>query len=221
MAEQCLRIISGGELPNAIQPTIPQIKILLGQVINQLLKVGFFEVNMADGERIPNGLVIGTYEDIAVEGYNGKSRALLPIKPMHLPRNMGVFGVYPKWETNAGIDFDNEFIPLQMGQGSMIKSQPLISDILGQVGYENFGSYIVFTKDLRSINPNVTVAMRLVIMDISQYGDYDLLPLPPEYEAQAIMTVVEMFQKQPIPDKLVDPSVSEQKNIPIPQQRQS
>ena len=71
------------------------------------------------------------------------------------------------------------------------------------------------------MNPDVTVAMRLVIMDISQYGDYDLLPLPPEYEAEAIGAVVQLFKEQPTPDKLVDPSASEQKGIPITQQRQS
>lgn len=219
LAEQALRIISGGELPNAVQPSLPQVKLLLGQVLNQMLKIGMFEVNMADGERIPNGLVVATYEDIPVTSYNGKSRAELPIKPQHLHRNMGVFGVYPKWEANGDYDFDNEFIPLQMGQGGLLKSQKLISDLMGQVGYENFGGYLIFTKDLRSISPDVKLAMRLVIMDISQYGDYDVLPLPPEYEFQAIQNVVQLFMQQPTPDKLVDPSVAEQKNIPIPQQR--
>jgi hypothetical protein len=221
LAEQTLRIINGGELQNAVQPTLPQVKLLLGQVINQLLKVGMFEVNMADGERIPNGLVVGTYENIAVTTYNGKSRAELPIKPQHLPRNMGVFGVYPRWNDNEDYRFDEEFIPLQMGQGGLLKSQRLLNDLLGQIGYENFGGYLVFTKDLKSIDKDVKLAMRLVIMDISQYGDYDILPLPPEYEFQAINAVVQMFVQSPVPDKLVDPSVAEQKNIPIPQQRMS
>jgi hypothetical protein len=221
LAEQALRIISGGELPNAIQPSLPQVKLLLGQAINQLLKVGYFEVNMADGERIPNGLVLGMYENISVESYNGKSRAELPIKPMHLPRNMGIFGVYPRWTPNGNYEFDKEFIPLQMGQGGLLKSQRLISDLMGQIGYENFGQHLIFTKDLLAISQDVKLAMRLVIMDISQYGDYDVLPLPPEYEIQAINMVVEMFKQQPIPDKLVDPSVSEQKNTPIVQQRMS
>lgn len=221
LAEQALKIISGGELPNAIQPTLPQIKILIGQALNQLLKVGMFEVNMADGERIPNGLVLAMYENIEVESYNGKSRAELPVKPLHLPRNMGIFGVYPKWETNSNYLFDQEFIPLQMGQGGLLKSQRLINDLMGQIGYENFGQHLIFTKDLTAISQDVKLAMRLVIMDISQYSDYDVLPLPPEYEMQAINMVVNIYKQPTIPDKLVDPSTSAQKNINIVQQRQS
>ncbi|MBM6766368.1 hypothetical protein H5996_10785, partial [Faecalicoccus pleomorphus] len=135
------------------------------------------------------------------------------------PRNMGIFAVYPKWQMDGNVDFDSEFIPLQMGQSGMLKSQKLISGLLGQVGYENFGGHLVFTRDLTQISEQITLAVRLVIMDISQYDDYTHLPILPEMEAEVIRKVVGMFANQPVADKVVDPSQSQQVGIPITQQR--
>jgi hypothetical protein len=177
--------------------------------------------NIPMGELIPNGAVLGLYEGIAVEAYNGKSRASLPVKPQKLPRNMGVWAIYPKWNTNEDYELDKEFIPLQMGQGGLLKSQRLISELLGQVGYEVFGDKVIFTRNLKAISQDVVLAMRLVILDIAEYGDWDLLPIPPEMEMDVIMAVVEMYKPQGIPDKTVDPAVSEQKDVPITQQRQA
>jgi hypothetical protein len=106
-----------------------------------------------------------------------------------------------------------------MGQGGLIKSQPLVNDLMGQVGYENFGMDIIFTKDLNAINPYVKLAMRLAIMDISLYSDYDPLPILPEQEWVVIQEVYKMFSIQPIADKLVDPTVDENKGIPTIQQK--
>jgi hypothetical protein len=195
--------------------------VAVGQVINKLLKTDTLQMNVNRdmAERIPNGCVLGLYEDIAVTQYNGKSAATLPVKPMKLPRNMGVWGVYPKWNTDGHYDFDKEFIPLQMGQGGLLKSQRLISDLLGQIGYEVFGDKVVFTRDIKAISQDVVLAMRLMILDIDQYSDWDMLPIPPEMEADVVMSVVEMYKGQGIPDKTVDPAVSEQKDVPITQQR--
>jgi hypothetical protein len=223
-------------------------------------------------ETIPNGTTIGLYEGIDVISYNGKSKATLPIKPLKLPRNMGIWAIYPGYvdcsntdmalsqksisKTSSvkeqigisieippsrdpggiGIDIgtkyqeftcpvtyelDKEFIPLQMGQGALIKSQPLINDLMGQVGYENFGMDVIFTKDLKTLFPNIKLAMRLAIMDISMYGDYDPLPILPEQEWQVIQEVYKIYATQVVPDKLVDPTVEESKNIPTSQQKSS
>ena len=133
---------------------------------------------------------------------------------------MGVYSVYPKWDNSSNYDYDNEFIPLQMGQGALIKSQPLFNDLLGQIGYENFGDRLVFTKDIKSLFPDVVLAMRLAIMDISQYGDYDMLPVPPEMEWSIVQEVYKLYSTQPIPTKVVDSTASEQKGIPVVQQKQ-
>ena len=221
LAEQVLSLVEGGDPKAASSISIPEIKIACGQVINAILKTDYLTVNGSLNEVIPNGSVLGLYEGIEVISSNGKSQATLPIKPLKLPRNMGVWAVYPKYTTSSNYDYDNEFIPLQMGQGALIKSQPLFNDLLGQVGYECFGEKLYFTKDIKSLFPDVVLAMRLVIMDIAQYGDYDMLPLPPEYEWEVLKQVYQMYSTQPIPDKTVDAMVAENKGILPNQQKQA
>lgn len=221
IAEQALSLIEGGDMPAASSLSISEIKIACGQVINSLLKTEYLSVNGALGEKIPNGSVLGLYENIEVTSWNGKSISILPIKPIKLPRNMGVFAIYPKYQPNGIYELDKEFIPLQMGQGALLKSQPMINDLLGQVGYETFGDKVLFTKDLPAIYPYIVVAMRLVIMDISQYGDYDPLPILPEMETQVIQEVVKMYSLQPTAAKVVDSTSKEEKGTSIIEQKQS
>lgn len=221
LAEAAASLIEGSDLKAASSINIPELKVACGQVINSLLKVDYFNINAKMGEVIPNGSVLGLYEGIEVISSNGKSQATLPIKPLKLPRNMGVWAVYPKYTTDSNYEYDKEFIPLQMGQGGLVRSQPMINEILGQVGYECFGDRLVFTKDIKSLFPNVVLAMRLAIMDISQYGDYDPLPILPEMEWEVITQVYKMYSTQPIPDKLVDATVAENKGVPTIQQKQS
>ena len=221
LAEQCIRLIEGGNKAAGASITFNEIKIACGNVINQYLKTEYLSVNLKLGETIPNGTCLGLYEDIDVVSYNGKSKASLPIKPIKLPRNMGVWAIYPKYDPNGVYELDKEFIPLQMVQGALINSQPLINNLLGQVGYENFGLDVIFTKDLKTLFPNIKLAMRLAIMDISMYGDYDPLPILPEQEWQVIQEVYKIYATQVVPDKLVDSTAEESKNIPTSQQKSS
>lgn len=219
LAESCLSLIEGGDPATASSLTFNEIKIACGNVINQLLKTEYYSVNLASKEMIPNGMCFGLYEDIEVVSYNGKSKATLPIKPMKLPRNMGIWAIYPRFTELGGYELDKEFIPLQMGQGALMKSQPLINDLMGQIGYENFGMDLIFTKDIKTIYPEIRIALRLAIMDIDQYSDYDPLPILPEQEWQVIQEVYKLYSTQAIPDKLVDPTVDEQKGVPTIQQK--
>lgn len=221
LAEEIQKMLSGGDIQAATDVSINEIKISVGQVINQLLKVEHFSVNEKMGEKIPNGSVLGLYENLPVVSWNGKSKTELPIKPLKLPRNMGVWAIYPRYENNGNYELDKEFIPLQMGQGGLIKSQPMINDLLGQVGYETFGKDIIYTKDLPSMFPNVVVAMRLVIMDISQYGDYDLLPILPEQEWQVKQEVYKLYSTIGTADMLVDDTTKQQQGLPIKDQKQT
>ena len=214
LAEQAFNLIEGGDPATASSISINELKIACGQVINALIKADYVSVNIGGNEMIPNGGVLGVYENIAVEKWGNLSRALLPIKPLKLPRDIGVFSVYPSGKP------DQEFIPLQLGQSSLIKSQAMINDILGQVGRETQGGYVVFTKNLTGLVEGITVDMKLVVMDINQYDDYDLLPVPPELEWEIITQVYKMYSTQPIPDKIVSPTSKEEKGIPTNQQKQ-
>lgn len=221
LSEEILKILSGGEIQAASNVTLNEIKISIGQVANSLLKVEHFSVNEKTGEKIPNGSVLGFYEGIECFTWNGKSKCTLPIKPLKLPRNMGVFAVYPKYEVNGNYELDKEFIPIQMGQGGLLRSQPMINDLLGQVGYENFGNELIFTKDIKTLFPDVVIAMRLAIMDISMYGDYDILPILPEQEWAIKQEVIKLYSTVGVSDLIVDPTTKQQQNIPVREQKQT
>lgn len=216
LAEEIKSLLDGGNPPAASSVSYNEVKIAIGQVVNGVLKTEHLQINARTGETIPNGTVLALYEGITFTQYGtGRSKATLPVKPLKLPRNMGVWSIFPSGQP------DKEFIPLQMGQASLLKSQKLINDLMGQVGYENFGLEVIFTKDLTQTNRGETLDMRLVIMDISQYGDYDILPILPEHEWQVKQEVYKLYSTQEIPDKTVDSTVKEEKGVPTIQQTES
>jgi hypothetical protein len=212
ITEEIKRILDGGDSPVASNVSHGEIKLAVGQAINKLLKVDYLSVNAKMRETIPNGAILGLYESIAVEKWNKKSKCTLPIKPLKLPRNMGIWSVYPSGQP------DKEYIPMQLGQIALVQSQKMINDLFGQTGYENYGMDVVFSKDIT--NDVDTVDMRLVIMDVSEYGDYDPLPILPEMEFDVKQMVEQMYSQEPVPDKIVDVSTKEQKGIPIKEQTQ-
>lgn len=216
LAEQAHGLIEGGDPQAASSIGFNELKIACGQVINQMLKADYLNTNMPMGELIPNGAVLGLYENIqVVQDGTGRSKAYLPIKPLKLPRDMGVWSVYPSGQPQ------NEFIPIQMGQHNMLRSQPMISDLLGQVGRETLGNVVRFTQDLTNGGgTTATVDMRLAVMDVSLYGDYDMLPVPPEWEWDILREVYKMYSTQPIPDKVVDSTQSELKGVQVNDQKQ-
>jgi hypothetical protein len=221
LAEQCMNLIEGGDLAAASSIGYNELMVSIGQVINQLLKTDYFASNIKMGEIIPNGTVLALYEGIECQSSNGKTQCTLPIKPNKLPRNMGIWAVYIKKDNQSNYDYDNECIPLQMGQAGLIKSQSMISELFGQVAYECFGDKLFFTKDIKALFPDIQIAMRLAVMDISQYSEYDILPLLPEMEWTIVQEVVKMYSSQPVPNKVVDATVSEQKSIEVTQQKQA
>lgn len=213
MAEQILNLIEGGKSGVASSISMNEIKISIGQVLNQKLRIDYFNTGLKLGEAIPNTAVIAKYDNIPVAKYGATSKAKLPVKPLSLPRNMGVWSIYMSDDPSI------EFIPLQMGQSNLLKSQLMINDLLGQVGYETRGLDVYFTKDITKPS-GTTVNMELSIMDINNYGDYDILPIAPEMEWEIVQEVFKMYMAEPVADKIVSATSKEQKGIPIDKQTQ-
>lgn len=216
IAEQALNLIKGSGGGAATNPTLNELKIAAGQVISKMLKIDYLTTNAKTGEMIPNGAVLAQYDGIAVTSYStGKSRATLPVKPMKLPRNMGVFTLWID-----GLE-DTELIPLQLGQTALLKSQPLINELFGQIGYETSGLTLTMSKDIKQLYPNKTLSARLVIMDISKYDDYEPLPILPEQEWDVITEVYKMYSTTPISDRIVDATNKPNTGVPANQQKQT
>jgi hypothetical protein len=167
----------------------------LEQKINSLFKLQQFSVTLASGGTIPDNLAIANYEGITVtRTTNERSKATLPIMPISLPLNAGVHEIRPLMSAanNADRMLGFPFIPLQAGQFFLLSADTLLNDLMGQVGYEVQGKTVVFTKDLTSMGVS-KVDMKLVVLDMSQYSETDLLPVPADMEDQLVNELVQQF----------------------------
>lgn len=193
ISEQILRILEGNPVISG-RYHINDVKRLVVQVSNQLLKADHFSINVPEGDTIPNNCMVYTYESVPVVAYKGKSKCTLPSIPISLPRNMGVLHIS---KTDA---IDEPFIPIPTSMYGIIKPQALLGDLSGLIGYEVIGKDVVFTKDLTAQGVT-SVYMRLVGADLSQLSDYDILPLSADMEAQVIQTVYNVLVQTPPADK--------------------
>lgn len=194
IAEQVQRLLSGNPIISG-RIHINDIKLLVEQTANQLLKADYFSVNMPEGDTIPNNCMVFTYDNVSVSTYKTtRSKATLPSIPISLPRNMGVLHVS---KTDA---IDEPFVPIPSSMYGIVKPQALLGDLSGLIGYEVVGKDIIFTKNLPGLGVN-SVFIRLVGLDLSQLTDYDLLPLSSDMEAQIVTIVYNILVQTPPADK--------------------
>lgn len=193
IAEQIMRMLKGNPVISG-RFHVNDVKLLIEQVANKLLKTEHFTVNMADGDSIPPNCMIYTYASVPVTTDGLKSKCTLPSIPINLPRNMGVFHIS---QTSSP---DEPFIPIASGLYGIVKVQDLLGDLSGLIGYEVFGSTVMFTKDLPGLGIN-NVMIRLVGSDISTVSDYDILPLSSDMEITIIDTVYKMLITAPVADR--------------------
>lgn len=197
IAEQIQRLISGNpEIQSRVQRN--DVKLLIEQVANQLLKTEFFGVNMADGDTVPPNCMIYTYESVPVTTYKTtKSKCTLPSMPINLPRNMGVYHIS---KTDA---IDEPFIPIPSGLYGIVKPQTLLGELSGLIGYEVFGKEVVFTTNLPGQNVN-NVFIRLVGVDLNNVTDYEMLPISSDMESQIVQAVYNILVQTPPADQSIN-----------------
>jgi hypothetical protein len=194
ISEGIMRMLKGNPVISA-RVHINDVKLLVEQVSNQLLKTDYFSMSMPAGETIPNNCMIFSYDAVPVETYKtSKSRAKLPSMPINLPRNMGVLHV-------SKVDaLDEPFVPIPTSMYGVVKPQAMLGDLSGLIGYEVIGADVVFTKNLPSMGIN-SVYMGLVGSDLSTVSDYEILPLSSDMEAQVVQTVYSMLVQAPPADR--------------------
>lgn len=193
ITDQILRLYTGGSPNDEKEISRDDINLIVGQVINRLLKLEHASVNMANGDMYPPHTLITQYKITLSgfahhEGHLIDKFAKLPVMPISLPRNMGVWSV-----SMSG----TEFIPLQSGQETMISSQDQLQYLENQIGYYVEGDVVRFTKDPSGSNINV----RLLIVDPTVLGEYDYLAIPAEMEEAVIKEVLTLLGALP---KVVD-----------------
>lgn len=202
ITEQIFRIYSGGNPSDDSELTRQEIKILVGQSVNKLLKAEHLTVNKRDGDYFPPHSMISTYTITSgLATYEtSKARVKLPVYPISLPRNIGVWSVSP-----IG-DADQQYIPIQSGQNTLLSSQDVLQYLDNQVGYYVDGQFLIFTNDITASPFNVSqLKVRLLVVDATVLGDYDYLALPADMEDLVIKDVLQFLGVVPkITDKVSD-----------------
>lgn len=187
ISDDILYRLAGG-IPTKSFPIHEQdIWAMIPEKVNAKFKLRHFDSTLSSGETIPDSAMIATYESIAVTSLgNGKSYALLPINPISLPLNMGIFLVYaPEYP-------DNFFIPLQRSQLALLKADELLNNLMGEIGYEPKKDRLLFTQDLTSLGVT-NITMELCVFDMEDYGVNDPLPIPADYVDSLIDELVKEF----------------------------
>ena len=101
LCEQVMNLLQGGDASAATPIEMPVIQKMIEHLINLNLKSDYFTTHLAQGETIPDGLMLANYENIPVLPYKKKfSRAKLPAIPISLPRNMGYYFIGPAVANN-------------------------------------------------------------------------------------------------------------------------
>lgn len=197
IAEQVQRLLNGNPVVSG-RFNLHEIKLLVAQVANQLLKADHFSVNMPEGDTIPTNCMVYTYDNVPVTTYKTTfSKATLPSIPIGLPRNMGVLHV-------SKIDaIEEPFVPIPTSMYGIIKPQDLLGELSGLIGYEVVGKDIIFTKNLPGMSVN-SVYIRLVGVDLSTVSDYETLPLTADLEGQIITQVYNILVQTPSGENKLD-----------------
>ena len=186
ISDQVIFKLSGGLRPTKFPVDERDVWKALEQKINSLFKLKHFEVTLPSGELIPENTMIATYEGNTVTSINEWSTAQLPVIPISFPRNMGIFLIYdPAFP-------DVPFIPIQRGQSALLGTDALLSDLMGQISYEPKNNIIKFNKDITTFGIT-EVTMELCVLDMSQYGITDILPIPSDYEERIVMELIQEF----------------------------
>lgn len=193
ITDQILRLYTGGSPNDEKEISRDDINLLVGQVINRLLKLEHASVNMASGDMYPPHTLITQYS-ITLSGTMNSDGAMvdkfakLPVMPISLPRNMGV------WSVSMSA---TEFIPFQSGQETMISSQDQLQYLENQIGYYVEGDVVRFTKD----PSGSSIRIKLLIIDPTVMGEYDYLAIPAEMEEVVVKEVLTLLGALP---KVVD-----------------
>lgn len=185
ISDSVLIKLAGGIPPSGFPIDERDIWQSLEHRLNAMFKLRHFDT-LKSGDTLPEHAMIATYENIAVTSFGEKSKSTLPITPISLPKNMGVYGIYnPAYP-------DLWFIPIQRGQRMLLNTDSLLSELFGQISYEPKDRTIIYSTDL-TLFGITSVTMELCVFEISEYSKTDVLPIPADYLDEIEKDLIQEF----------------------------
>lgn len=165
-----------------------EVSLLVSQAINKILKLEVAESFKAGLVDIPKCSLIEYTATVVSDSGNSRSYATLPVIPLTLPLNMGIWSIAA---SNAAM---TPYIPIP-AQDVLVFQGANLSYLEGQIGYYVQNKRVYFTKDITLVaNGSITsVIINILASDFSQFGDNDMLPISPEVESAVITEVLNII----------------------------
>jgi hypothetical protein len=182
IAEQIQRQFYGGNVPDDAELRIPEIKLLVNQAANNRLALKRQELIAMDDNTIP-ACMIATYRSVPVQEEGGELYAELPAQPIAAPLNMGV------WSVTDSRNPANDIIPMLSGVMNILSK-----DITAQIkSYWQEGNRLYLSSSVKA-SRIASVTIKLLVNDLSKYGDYDPYPVPADMELEIIGDVLNILR---------------------------
>jgi len=183
IAEQALRIISGGTPTVDSEVDIREIMLLLDQVRDQRVRIDALQGRKIGDYNISSDY-LSYYEDVDINTDTAKKARYitLPAAVIDLPDEMGVYSISPM--QNQEINFirvPSMAMPLYRGKQSFNTEATTYYWLIGNR---------VYFKNTDPTLEKVLVAMVASSKDIAESADF---PVPPDVEAELIELVIQIF----------------------------
>lgn len=165
-----------------------EINLLMNQSINKVLKLQVADSFKAGLVDVPKCNLLEYTCAVTADAGNNRSYITLPAIPLTLPMDMGI------WSIAAATGAMTPYIPIP-AQDVLVFQGANLSYLEGKIGYYLQGKKVYFTKNITlAANGTVTsVVVNLLVMDFSQIGDNDVLPISPEVESAIIEDVLQVI----------------------------
>jgi hypothetical protein len=198
LAEQCLRILSGGDVSKDSEIQIREVMLAVSQARDFLVRQELWQL-LALGEVDISGEYITSFEDVAVKKDVNKNLFYsdIPAEYINLPRDTGVYQI------SLMQDQFNSFVPVSASFLSMYRGLAA-QNLNGRKGYFVEKGKVYYTG-LESSDNVEKVLIKLVVAS-SEIDEDDVFPIPADKELEVIRMAVQMYsmEKQIPNDQLND-----------------
>jgi hypothetical protein len=204
LADQALRILSGGDVQNATDTQIREMMIAVSQARDYLVRQEVWMlIQQADVFDVP-GEYITTYDDVQVK-WDDKYKIMyskLPAKYLNLPRNLGVYSV------SLTEDMWNAFVPVSPNFRSLYNGLGA-SSLESRIGYWVERGKIFFQGMDKSDNIG-DVSIKLIVASNEIDDEDEVFPIPADKEMEVVKLALEMYglQKQ-VPNDEINDNIDE------------
>lgn len=188
LAEECIRILSGGHQTSDSQLTFPQMVIAVGQARDNRIRTYFWE-NKRLGEGDIDAAFIKDYNDIDVslDATKNMYYSDLPAQIVGIANDLGVYQIL--WQ----LDQTSNFTRIPNGFLSLTKGLE-VSEMQGKNTFFREGTRVYYPR-LKKKQGVKQVLMKLV-PSASSLTEDDYSYMPSELEQEVIEMVVRLYSTQ-------------------------